>query len=105
MLFDSKAKRSDKIDLGARLVSPPHLAAQDEPEESMPKLSNGSLVSAVVCALGLVLASHPAALGQSSMGSVAGTVTDSTGAVVGGAEVTLVNEGTNGKRQTHTTDA
>jgi hypothetical protein len=71
----------------------------------MPKLSNGSLVSAVVCALGLVLRSQPAALAQSSMGSVAGTVTDSTGAVVAGATVTLVNEGTNVKSQRQTNAA
>src|SRR5690348_7263319 len=37
---------------------------------------------------------------QSVYGSVVGTVTDATGAVIGGAQVTLTNTGTNEHRQT-----
>jgi len=45
-------------------------------------------------ALALLLSGGQAAA-QSSMGGVTGTVTDSTGSVIPGATVTLVNEGTN----------
>src|SRR5262245_2323959 len=52
----------------------------------------------------LVMLAAPALLlAQSSMGSVSGTVTDSTGGVVPGATVTLVNQDTDirSERQTN----
>jgi hypothetical protein len=45
------------------------------------------------------------ARGQTSMGTVNGTVTDPTGAVVPGATVTLVNQGTNVQNARQTNDA
>ena len=55
---------------------------------------SGSTAARALClgVLGLALAS-PAA-GQSVSGTILGTVTDSSGAVVAGAKVTIVNEGT-----------
>ncbi|HEY7508919.1 MAG TPA: carboxypeptidase-like regulatory domain-containing protein, partial [Vicinamibacteria bacterium] len=46
-----------------------------------------------------------AVLAQSSMGTVNGTITDPTGASVPGANVTLVNEGTNVQNTRQTNDA
>jgi outer membrane receptor protein involved in Fe transport len=60
--------------------------------------SAGLLVLAVLMAPGLVL-------GQTSMGAVNGTVTDSTGGVVPGATVTLVNQGTNIRAERQTSHA
>ena len=62
-----------------------------------------SLVKKTGLLLLMTLAVPGLALAQTSMGGVSGTVTDSTGAVVPGATVTLVNEATNvqGERQTN----
>ena len=46
------------------------------------------------CALLMVATAVPAALAQSVSGTILGTVTDSSGAVVAGAKVTIINEGT-----------
>ncbi len=53
---------------------------------------------AVVLALGFVFVSSPIARAQSTYGTVDGTVLDSSGAAVGGAQVTLTNTGTQEKR-------
>ena len=52
------------------------------------------LVVAAVATIVLVLAGATSALGQVDAGSILGTVTDSSGAAVSGASVTLTNEGT-----------
>ena len=46
-----------------------------------------------------------AALGQTSMGRILGTVTDTTGAIVRGAEVTITNTATGVVREVTTTSA
>ena len=46
------------------------------------------------CALLMVATAVPAALAQSVSGTILGTVTDSSGAIVAGAKVTIINEGT-----------
>jgi hypothetical protein len=46
------------------------------------------------CALLTMLAAVPTAVAQSVSGTILGTVTDSSGAVIAGAKVTIVNEGT-----------
>src|SRR5579875_807909 len=43
----------------------------------------------------LVLATGPVALGQASFGAIVGSVKDSSGAEVPGAQVTITNNGTN----------
>jgi len=53
---------------------------------------------AVVLALGFVFVSSPIARAQSTYGTVDGTVLDSSGATVAGAQVTLTNTGTQEKR-------
>jgi hypothetical protein len=50
--------------------------------------------------LALLILFQPAALAQSASGSISGTVADSTGAVVPGATVVLMNEATTVKRET-----
>ena len=55
----------------------------------------GSTAARLVCAALLVLGlTSGAALAQAVTGTILGTVTDSTGAVVANAKVTIVNEGT-----------
>jgi Carboxypeptidase regulatory-like domain len=55
----------------------------------------GSAAARLVCAALLVLGLTPGeSLAQAVTGTILGTVTDSTGAVVANAKVTLVNEGT-----------
>ena len=55
----------------------------------------GSLALRLSCsALLMVATAAPAALAQSVSGTILGTVTDSSGAIVAGAKVTIVNEGT-----------
>jgi len=46
-------------------------------------------------AVGIMLLSASPASAQVDTGSISGTVTDPSGAVIGGATVTLTNEGTN----------
>jgi Carboxypeptidase regulatory-like domain/TonB dependent receptor len=54
----------------------------------------GRLVVAAIAVLLVVLAGATSALAQVDTGSILGTVTDSSGAAVSGASVTLINEGT-----------
>ncbi len=54
----------------------------------------GSAVARAFCLLALILGLAPSAVAQSVSGTILGTVTDSTGAIVAGAKVTIVNEGT-----------
>ena len=54
----------------------------------------GSAVARALCLLALSLGVASSAAAQSVSGTILGTVTDSTGATVAGAKVTLVNEGT-----------
>jgi hypothetical protein len=51
----------------------------------------------------LLLVAAPRLIGQTSTGAISGTVTDSSGAAVQGAKVTITNEGT-GASSTFTTD-
>lgn len=61
--------------------------------------------SATLFSASLFLFCLPAAMGQTFYGSVAGTITDSTGAVVPGTAVTLTNLATTDKRTTLTDEA
>ena len=54
----------------------------------------GSAVARALCLAVLSLGLATSAVAQSVSGTILGTVTDSTGAVVAGAKVTIVNEGT-----------
>ena len=54
----------------------------------------GSAVARALCLSVLSLGLATSAVAQSVSGTILGTVTDSTGAVVAGAKVTIVNEGT-----------
>ena len=54
----------------------------------------GSAVARALCLAVLSLGLATAAVAQSVSGTILGTVTDSTGAVVAGAKVTIINEGT-----------
>jgi hypothetical protein len=54
----------------------------------------GTTVCRVLCALLLTLGAASTAVGQAVTGTILGTVTDSTGAIVANAKVTIVNEGT-----------
>jgi hypothetical protein len=64
----------------------------------------GSAVARVLCMVVVGLGLLPGAVGaQSVTGTILGTVTDSTGAIVAGAKVTIVNEGT-GLARTVTAD-
>jgi hypothetical protein len=54
-----------------------------------------SVFSAVLCALGLVLGPQAASFGQTFRGGISGTVTDQSGAVVPGAQITAVDMATN----------
>src|SRR5215831_19836197 len=51
-----------------------------------------------LCAVGILLLWCSAALGQTTFGSIAGSVSDPTGAIIPGAEITLTNLGTTEKR-------
>jgi Carboxypeptidase regulatory-like domain/TonB dependent receptor len=62
------------------------------------------LLSLLLAGLILVAAAPSTVLAQAVTGTLLGTVTDSTGAVVAGAKVTITNEGT-GFTRTATTDA
>src|SRR2546427_7653811 len=55
--------------------------------------------------LGLALAFAIAAPGQTTSGSISGTVTDSTGQVVPASAVLLINESTGEERRTATNEA
>ena len=57
------------------------------------KHAGRSALRVVSCALLLLGAVRPAA-GQSVTGTILGTVTDASGAVVAGAKVTILNQGT-----------
>ena len=63
-------------------------------EMSHISLWNRVRVAAMFAALALLLYSHQCALAQSGAGSIQGTVTDSTGAVIPGASVRVVNQAT-----------
>ncbi len=54
----------------------------------------GSAVARALCLMALSLGLASSAVAQSVSGTILGTVTDSTGATVAGAKVTIVNEGT-----------
>ena len=54
----------------------------------------GSAAARAVCLLALSFGLAPSAIAQSVSGTILGTVTDSTGAIVAGAKVTILNEGT-----------
>jgi hypothetical protein len=60
-----------------------------------------SLIFGTYCLLLLLLVSSSAS-GQTLTGTILGTVTDATGAVVQGARITAVNTGTNQTRTTLT---
>lgn len=60
-------------------------------------------VSVIVAVLGLVACSS-AIYGQSGAGSIQGTVTDSTGAVIQGASIHIVNQATNVASDTKSND-
>jgi hypothetical protein len=62
-------------------------------------------LSMLAVALVFYLGNARRALGQTTFGSVVGTVTDPTGAVVPGVKVTLANLGTNAKQVTTTNSA
>ncbi len=63
-----------------------------------PYFRNNTPRRAIVALAGFALAASPALYAQVDTGSVSGTVTDSTGAVVPGAQVTERNVGTNATR-------
>ena len=56
--------------------------------------AGSSALRLVCCALLMVGIAAPAAVAQSVSGTILGTVTDTSGAVVSGAKVTILNEGT-----------
>ncbi|HUK47134.1 MAG TPA: carboxypeptidase-like regulatory domain-containing protein, partial [Terriglobales bacterium] len=56
------------------------------------------------CAVAALLFLLPSALGQSTAGRIIGRVSDTTGAVVGGVNVTIVNQATGESRSTKTND-
>ena len=63
-------------------------------------LGRGALI---LCSVIFMLATAIAAFGQSQNGSISGTVTDQSGAVVANAKVTVINVGTGAVRNTETT--
>jgi hypothetical protein len=63
-----------------------------EPSRKLKLFASGLLVMAYLAAMSVPI------WGQSFYGSVVGTVSDATGAVIPGASVTLINIGTNEKR-------
>lgn len=67
-------------------------------------LTSGS-VRSWLCTCLLILFTAAAAFAQAGRGSISGTVTDQTGAVVSGAQVILLNRATGVKQQTVTTAA
>ena len=76
----------------------------------MPQFSFGQIYSAksilgVLACAGLFLISSPKAISQTFYGSIVGTVSDSTGAIIPGASVTLTNLGTSDKRTMVSTDS
>ena len=60
----------------------------------------GRRAARLLGAVGILLLWCSAAWGQTTFGSIAGSVSDSTGAIIPGAQVTLTNLGTNEKRVT-----
>ncbi|MBV9084457.1 MAG: carboxypeptidase regulatory-like domain-containing protein [Acidobacteriaceae bacterium] len=59
------------------------------------------IVSSFTCAITATILLHtPLAEAQNVYGSIVGTVTDASGAVMSGAKVTLTNSGTNERRET-----
>jgi hypothetical protein len=64
----------------------------------------GILYSALFASLLLMLALAPVALAQGITGSITGTVTDSTGAIISGANVSVRNVDTNATRTVTTSD-
>src|ERR1051326_1611650 len=66
-------------------------------------VSRRTIVCAILC-VGVVLSLTPA-FAQSGTGSVAGQITDQTGAVVPGATVTLTDQSTHSSRTTTSNEA
>jgi hypothetical protein len=58
----------------------------------------GRRAARFLCAVVMLLLWRSAALGQTTFGSIAGSVSDPTGAIIPGAEITLTNLGTAEKR-------
>jgi len=73
-------------------------------EQSRSSLSNASWILFVAAAFLALLLYNPPSLGQSTFGSVVGTVKDASGDVIVTASVVLMNSGTAAKR-TLSTDA
>src|ERR1700677_3751190 len=67
------------------------------------KMTSSKLQTLLLCVV-VLLATSLSVFGQSTAGTVDGTVIDSTGAVVSGAQVTLTNTGTQEKRSESTGD-
>ena len=61
------------------------------------------LIAVIACLAALMLS--PAAMAQSVTGSISGIVTDPNGAIVAGANVTLIGEQTGDKRDQVTNDS
>src|SRR5437899_11414912 len=58
----------------------------------------------LLCVIGAIVVLAASALAQSDRGTITGTVADSSGAVVPGAKVVLINSGTSVRQETTTTE-
>ena len=66
---------------------------------------NVALITIIMFSAILLAASGTVALGQTSFGSVNGTVTDATDGVIPGAAVTLLNQSTNIRMEATTNES